>query len=189
MEFYACLTAATRWRKSCPVSHPGLARYGAKLFLFERTRAGHYPIPFVRDEVVCEMREDQNLTHAVEELAALCKAQMFKSTTPVPVSISYAVARRWYKEEELSLTGREKLGQGARSAIHKSVQFKEIDEFVPLHPTRKNKTNWLANKRNNSPAERAPAIAGSITPRQSPSVLGHFCSAAYARQRGEPLTS
>ena len=76
----------------------GLAADGAKLALWELTRAGYRIVAFVHDEVVIELPEDADHAAEARAIEAIMNRAMERVTGDVPAACEYALSRRWSKK-------------------------------------------------------------------------------------------
>jgi hypothetical protein len=74
-----------------------LAADGAKLALYDLTRAGHRVVAFVHDEVLVEVPESDDYRPVAEEISSIMINAMRQVCPDVATRTEYAVMRRWTK--------------------------------------------------------------------------------------------
>ena len=76
----------------------GLAADGAKLAMWELTKAGYRVVAFVHDEFVIEVPADDDHTAIATDVERICCTAMQQLVGDVPVACEYSLADRWYKD-------------------------------------------------------------------------------------------
>lgn len=84
-----------------------LAADGAKLALWELTRAGFRIVGFVHDEILIELPDDDGFVRKeVCERVKKIMCDAMEAVTPgIPIDAEYTVSRRWSKEAKLLVEG------------------------------------------------------------------------------------
>jgi hypothetical protein len=75
----------------------GLAADGAKLAMWELTKAGYRVVAFVHDEFVIEVPFDADHTTIANDVERICCSAMQQLVGDVPVECEYSLSDRWYK--------------------------------------------------------------------------------------------
>ena len=87
----------------------GLAADGAKLALFDLTRAGYRVVAFVHDEVLIELPEDADHAAEARRVESIMNRAMEVVTGDVPVAVEYALSRVWSKKSKAVFDDRGRL--------------------------------------------------------------------------------
>ena len=84
--------------RNCPFQ--GLAADGAKLAMWELTKAGYRIVAFVHDEFLIELPVAADFTNEARRIETICCETMQQLTGEIPIICEFALARKWYKQAE-----------------------------------------------------------------------------------------
>jgi hypothetical protein len=99
-----CITLTGRVRsgisftKARNTPFSGLAADGAKLALWNLTRAGYTIVCFVHDEIVIQLPESSNVAAEARAIEQIAIRSMQELTGDIPITCKCALTRRWSKE-------------------------------------------------------------------------------------------